>query len=38
MNQRVVWGNENPPGPNMDEHHSECRCINCSINKEERDE
>lgn len=32
--QYVVWGNENPDGPNYDPHPKECKCINCQLNQE----
>jgi len=31
----VIWGNENPPGPNLDEHKEDCDCWRCELKREE---
>ena len=31
-----VWSNENPEGPNLDEHEEGCKCFNCDVNMERR--
>ena len=38
MNNRTIWGNENPEPPDNEEHEEDCRCFNCEINRKERDE
>ena len=33
----TIWGNENPDG-NLEEHEEDCKCISCSLKREEASE